>query len=355
MQRFAAWMGGMDVLLDEFLARLPDEIAGRLDYSIESLDVLEAWLLDRYPASKAVVDDPDVTRLGRRVPLRRAGLRPAPQRLNGSRTTTRAGPECPGRRRAVARRDAAGERPRRIAAPANRAPHAGREQSRDHRVRRLREVLQGTRHPLIAVRIRSVDDRAPRRPGECCRPRRSCRRPGRHAHPALPASITYTALTGENVIRRCRGAHRVRGDRPVDRVRAGFGRVLHADASAGGVSGPDAIHREPVRRQAGRSRRRRSPASRSLKRTGAPATTGSPARSTATRSAATRATTGSSAGTGRTRSTRARAAASSTTGRATTRSPAAPGTTGGRSERARTRSPPATAPTRSATRRGPRR
>ena len=59
-ERFRVWMDGMDILLDEFMADLPAEIAAKLDYSIESLDVLEAWLLDTYPSYEALRDDPDI-------------------------------------------------------------------------------------------------------------------------------------------------------------------------------------------------------------------------------------------------------------------------------------------------------
>ena len=62
-QRFDDWMDGMDVLLDEFMHDLPKEVSSKLDYSIESLDVLEAWLLDKYPTYEALRDDPDVTAL----------------------------------------------------------------------------------------------------------------------------------------------------------------------------------------------------------------------------------------------------------------------------------------------------
>ena len=41
-EEFQHWLDYMDDALDEFTARLPDEVSGRLDYSVESLDVLEA-------------------------------------------------------------------------------------------------------------------------------------------------------------------------------------------------------------------------------------------------------------------------------------------------------------------------
>ena len=46
---FHAWLDYMADGLNEFFERLPAEVRDKLDYSVESLDVLEAWLLARYP------------------------------------------------------------------------------------------------------------------------------------------------------------------------------------------------------------------------------------------------------------------------------------------------------------------
>lgn len=43
---FETWLASMDVYLDEVRAAAPD---AKLDYSLESLNALEAFLLDRYP------------------------------------------------------------------------------------------------------------------------------------------------------------------------------------------------------------------------------------------------------------------------------------------------------------------
>ena len=59
-ERFADWMDGMDTVLDEFMADLPDEVSDKLDYSLESLDVLEAWFVDRYASTKELRADDDV-------------------------------------------------------------------------------------------------------------------------------------------------------------------------------------------------------------------------------------------------------------------------------------------------------
>ncbi len=40
------WRDEMDEVLAEFFALLPASVRGALDYSIDSMDVLEAWLLD---------------------------------------------------------------------------------------------------------------------------------------------------------------------------------------------------------------------------------------------------------------------------------------------------------------------
>ncbi len=48
-ERFDAWLDTMDVSIESFLSKLPDEVSEQLDGSVESLDALEAWLLDRYP------------------------------------------------------------------------------------------------------------------------------------------------------------------------------------------------------------------------------------------------------------------------------------------------------------------
>ena len=46
---FERWLARMDEALGAFMARLPEEVRDRLDHTVASLDVLEAWLLERYP------------------------------------------------------------------------------------------------------------------------------------------------------------------------------------------------------------------------------------------------------------------------------------------------------------------
>lgn len=48
---FETWLASMDVYLDELKAAFPDPSV--LDYSVESLKPLEAWLLERYPTVAA--------------------------------------------------------------------------------------------------------------------------------------------------------------------------------------------------------------------------------------------------------------------------------------------------------------
>lgn len=49
---FDTWVFQMDDVLDEFLAGLPAAVSTQLDYSLDSLDVLEKWILENYPSVK---------------------------------------------------------------------------------------------------------------------------------------------------------------------------------------------------------------------------------------------------------------------------------------------------------------
>ncbi len=51
---FNHWVADMDDALRRFTATLPDDLRQRLDLSPASLDVLERWLLDRYPSVAAM-------------------------------------------------------------------------------------------------------------------------------------------------------------------------------------------------------------------------------------------------------------------------------------------------------------
>lgn len=47
---FNAWVADMDDALERFLQRLPEALRRKMNYSPESLDDLENWLLARYPS-----------------------------------------------------------------------------------------------------------------------------------------------------------------------------------------------------------------------------------------------------------------------------------------------------------------
>jgi hypothetical protein len=53
---FEEWLAVMQTELDRFLDRLPAATAEALDESPASLDVLEAWLIERYPSTEALVE-----------------------------------------------------------------------------------------------------------------------------------------------------------------------------------------------------------------------------------------------------------------------------------------------------------
>jgi hypothetical protein len=61
--QFQDWFAHMDDALKEFLAQLPVEVRERLDRSPESLGVLEAWLLERYPTMLAILEDEEASHL----------------------------------------------------------------------------------------------------------------------------------------------------------------------------------------------------------------------------------------------------------------------------------------------------
>jgi hypothetical protein len=52
-EEFQYWLAHMDDALEEFLAGLPRETAQKLDSSIESIDVVEKLLIDRYESYEA--------------------------------------------------------------------------------------------------------------------------------------------------------------------------------------------------------------------------------------------------------------------------------------------------------------
>lgn len=56
---FENWLAHMDDALAEFFARLPPALKDVLDFAPQSLDRLEAFLLERYPSVQAIKVDPE--------------------------------------------------------------------------------------------------------------------------------------------------------------------------------------------------------------------------------------------------------------------------------------------------------
>jgi hypothetical protein len=54
-EEFEYWLADMDDALDRFLQSLPADASSRLDYSIDSLNVLEAWILANYADSNEML------------------------------------------------------------------------------------------------------------------------------------------------------------------------------------------------------------------------------------------------------------------------------------------------------------
>lgn len=50
-EAFQYWLADMDDALERFLAHVPSEVGSRLDFSPESLDVLEAWILQTFEST----------------------------------------------------------------------------------------------------------------------------------------------------------------------------------------------------------------------------------------------------------------------------------------------------------------
>jgi hypothetical protein len=54
-EEFEYWLFYLDDVLEDFLDFLPHEISKKLDFSSNSLDILEEWILDRYPSIEVVL------------------------------------------------------------------------------------------------------------------------------------------------------------------------------------------------------------------------------------------------------------------------------------------------------------
>lgn len=55
---FQTWLSAMDFALDEMLAEAPPELAAKLDFSVSSLDALEAYLKSRFGGVEELKADP---------------------------------------------------------------------------------------------------------------------------------------------------------------------------------------------------------------------------------------------------------------------------------------------------------
>ena len=50
----AVWQRELDAQFPNFIASLPSEVAGKLDYSVDSLDTLKEWWLSVYPRPELI-------------------------------------------------------------------------------------------------------------------------------------------------------------------------------------------------------------------------------------------------------------------------------------------------------------
>jgi hypothetical protein len=54
-EEFEFWLADMDDALDRFLATLPAAMVDRMDYSPESLDTIEEWIIGHFPNTEAML------------------------------------------------------------------------------------------------------------------------------------------------------------------------------------------------------------------------------------------------------------------------------------------------------------
>jgi hypothetical protein len=64
-KNFEAWLDCMDDALCEFADSFPPDVRRQLDQSIESIDLLEQWLMQRYDTNKDAIRDVESTALDR--------------------------------------------------------------------------------------------------------------------------------------------------------------------------------------------------------------------------------------------------------------------------------------------------
>ena len=58
LKDFECWLWDMPNAINGFIYRMPKEIAEKLDFSMESLNIVEKHLLDVYQNSKQIMDEP---------------------------------------------------------------------------------------------------------------------------------------------------------------------------------------------------------------------------------------------------------------------------------------------------------
>src|SRR5215207_2074572 len=61
---FEYWLSYMPDGLKHFFDSFPDRIRDKLDFSPESLDVLESWILETYPSTEAMLKPDQASRVG---------------------------------------------------------------------------------------------------------------------------------------------------------------------------------------------------------------------------------------------------------------------------------------------------
>src|SRR5690242_18120648 len=56
LDRVESWRTRVENSIDSFLKELPVQVSEKLNYSVDSLDVFETWLLDKYSPSETTPD-----------------------------------------------------------------------------------------------------------------------------------------------------------------------------------------------------------------------------------------------------------------------------------------------------------
>lgn len=59
-EKFEDWVSYMGEAIEDFLILVDKTTRSRLDYTVESLAVLEAWLIEQYPNNRSLRESPEV-------------------------------------------------------------------------------------------------------------------------------------------------------------------------------------------------------------------------------------------------------------------------------------------------------